>query len=185
MTAGPSDGDYIPGLDDWIIVPRWDTFQHYKDRSPLWIKVYSRLLHDPRYLGLSLASRGLLLLIWLGYSQENGELSVKNVVKLSQKRASIPQLVSLNQAGFIRFSASRPLAPNREREIEREGSKGPSRDDAERQLRVRAFDLAADWSGGTSEAFDNAIDDLERELHAQLPRSVRERLWEQALRRER
>jgi hypothetical protein len=109
-----------PTLDDWLIVPKWGRFQHYKDRHPTWIKVYARLLQDPNYLGLSLASRGLLLGIWLAYSQESGQLSVKNLGKILGTSISKVSLISLNHAGFLLWSASKPLAAKTEIEKERE-----------------------------------------------------------------
>ena len=29
--------------DGWIVIPNWDKFQHYKDRDPVWIKLYLEL----------------------------------------------------------------------------------------------------------------------------------------------
>lgn len=187
MAGNPDSFDYTPSLDDWIIVPGWSKFQHYKNRSPLWIKVYSKLLHDPKYLQLSLASRGLLLVIWLAYSQENGSISVRNVNKLSQNRVSLPQLMSLNQAGFIRFAASKPLEPNREVEIEKETPLTPlTKKDLERQLHDRALNIVADWQGQlSSDEFATKIQEIEDELHVRLGTAQREALWDEALRRER
>src|SRR5262245_751608 len=61
--------------DRWIVIPDWDEFQHYKDRAPLWIKTYTRLLHDDAYLDLDIAARGILHGLWLLYADLDGVVS--------------------------------------------------------------------------------------------------------------
>ena len=46
-------------------VKNWDKFQHYKKRSPPWIKLHRDLLSDYEYSKLSDASRSHLIGIWL------------------------------------------------------------------------------------------------------------------------
>ena len=181
--------DLPPG--GWIIIPNWERFQHYRNRNPLWIKVYAKLLHDPDYLGLSLASKGLLQIIWLAYSQTNGQLSLQGLRAIARDSSwGRFQLEALNHAGFIYFAASKPLAAKEETEKEKESPKSPySRrklDDREaaRELRTRALDFAADWAGGPSESFDDALDALERELHTRLPEGLRSELWDEARKRD-
>lgn len=43
----------------------WQKFQHYKDRSPPWIKLHKGLLNNPKWHRLQLASRALAPLLWL------------------------------------------------------------------------------------------------------------------------
>lgn len=43
----------------------WQTFQHYKDRCPPWIKLHRDLLNDRRYMCLPTASKALAPLLWL------------------------------------------------------------------------------------------------------------------------
>jgi hypothetical protein len=99
----------------WIVVPRWngpDGFQHYKDRDPVWIKNYVRLLDDDDYLNLPIGTRGLLHSLWIAYARADGKLS-SDTRKLSDKlstRVTSKQLGALAAAGFIEFSASKPLA---------------------------------------------------------------------------
>lgn len=176
--------------DDFIVVPNWKRFQHYKDRNPPWIKVYTELLHDPDYLGLSLASKGLLLQIWLVYSQTNGRLTADTLRRVCRAGWGYPQLVSLNDAGFIKVSASAALAPKTEAEIEQRDSlpRVPlpsSEDEKKEELLRRALDYAADWKGGASDDFENALDGLERELRVRLSQTERSKLWDEALRRDR
>ena len=48
----------------------WAKFQHYKFRSPPWIKVDRKLLGDAEFMTLPLASRGLAFMLWLLASEE-------------------------------------------------------------------------------------------------------------------
>lgn len=43
----------------------WSSFQHYKDRAPVWIKLHRSLLDDFAYSRLPVASRALAPLLWL------------------------------------------------------------------------------------------------------------------------
>lgn len=174
-----------PAETDWLIVPNWGKFQHYRDRNPPWIKVYSKLLHDPDYLGLSLAAKGLLLVVWLAYSQSGERLTVAGLRRLCHDRFGYPHLIALNEAGFLYWSASKPLATKTEKEKERESPDPLTDSEAERRLLRTAFDYAADWDGGTSEQFSDRLDELERNIGARLPQSQRERLWDTVLERER
>ena len=44
---------------------RWADFQHYKDRSPPWIKLHRELLNNRDYICLPTASRALAPMLWL------------------------------------------------------------------------------------------------------------------------
>ncbi len=58
------------------ITPKnWNSFQHYKDRKPAWIKLHHALLDDYKFFCLPLASRALAPCIWLLASEyEGGEI---------------------------------------------------------------------------------------------------------------
>lgn len=43
----------------------WLEFQHYKDRSPIWIKLHRRILDDYEFHCLPLASKAIAPLLWL------------------------------------------------------------------------------------------------------------------------
>jgi hypothetical protein len=60
--------------EQWIVIPNWDSFQHYKNRQPIWIKVYTELLENPDYRSLGGFHRGLLHDIWMLYALSRGEL---------------------------------------------------------------------------------------------------------------
>jgi hypothetical protein len=51
-------------------VKNWESFQHYKDRSPPWIKFHKSLLDDFDYQRLQLASKALAPMLWLIASEQ-------------------------------------------------------------------------------------------------------------------
>ena len=56
--------------DRWIVVPNWDKFQHYKDRDPVWIKVYfGAQLDRDDCRQLSLAAEACYSRIWIVYAR--------------------------------------------------------------------------------------------------------------------
>jgi len=59
-----------------VIRPKnWLEFQHYKDRSPIWIKLHRKLLDDYDFQSLPVASRALAPMLWLLASDyEGGEI---------------------------------------------------------------------------------------------------------------
>lgn len=99
----------------WIVVPRWDGpegFQHYRDRRPKWIKLYTDLQHSDEWRELTGHQRAVLVGIWLEYASSACQL-VLSTSSLSSRiglRVSRATLETLNHAGFIHFSASKPLA---------------------------------------------------------------------------
>jgi len=122
----------------WIVIPRWQEFQHYKDRDPFWIKTYVRLIRDDNYLDLDLPARGLLHGIWLMRAQAGGPIRESAVKRLligghigrttgNIRRHIGRHLESLNQAGWVVLCSSEQIALEKEIEIEKELSKGKSR----------------------------------------------------------
>jgi hypothetical protein len=113
--------------DGWIEIHNWDRFQHYRDRDPVWIKNYTALLSDDDYLALSTHLRAVLHGLWLMYASSRCRIRV-DTASLSrhlQCRVRLADLVSLNDAGFLHFRASKPLArryqdasPEEEKEVE-------------------------------------------------------------------
>lgn len=55
-----------------IKVPNWRKFQHYKDRSPVWIKLYRSSLTDRQIATLDDFSFRVLVTIWLLASDNDG-----------------------------------------------------------------------------------------------------------------
>jgi hypothetical protein len=98
------------GESDWIIVPNWDRFQHYKDRRPAWIKVYTELSSRDEWCRLTAAQRGLLVTIWLEYANSRGRLRVDRVSDQIPNKGLSKSFEALSHAGFIRIVDSNSLA---------------------------------------------------------------------------
>ena len=106
-------------LERWIVIPNWhgddgdqEGFQHYRDRDPIWIKNYRRLLADSAYLRLTGHERALLHGLWLMYASSDGQipLDARLISRQLSLRVNSSQLERLNHAGFLTFAASKPLA---------------------------------------------------------------------------
>ena len=54
-----------------LIPKNWDNFQHYKHRSPPWIKLHRNLLDDMQYQRLPIASKAIAPMLWLLASESN------------------------------------------------------------------------------------------------------------------
>jgi len=94
----------------WILVSGWERFQHYRDRDPAWIKLYIGLRSNAEWCELNLHQRGVLVTIWLEYAASNGRLSVELIRRRLGLSFRMRTLETLNDAGFIEFSDSKPLA---------------------------------------------------------------------------
>jgi hypothetical protein len=57
---------------EYLEVPNWDKYQHYKDRKPPWIKLHSQLLNNEEFAMLSGGAAKLLIYIWLLASEGKG-----------------------------------------------------------------------------------------------------------------
>lgn len=116
--------------DEWIVIRNWQKFQHYRDRTPPWIKVYvTELLHSEEYLSLPFATRGVLHGLWAHYALARGVVPA-GTLGLSRALSGHVyrhQLERLNRAGFIELVASKPLAL---RALAREDPKGSSEEGA-------------------------------------------------------
>ena len=52
-------------MPSFLVPKNWGEFQHYKDRSPPWIRLHKRLLDDYDFQSLPVASRALAPMLWL------------------------------------------------------------------------------------------------------------------------
>jgi len=119
-----------------VIKPKnWSDFQHYKDRSPKWIKLHRGLLDDFEFHCLPLASRALAPMLWLLASEDDDGQVCCNWEKLAFRlrcgAEEIEQAVkSLIEGGFFTVvqNASKPLA-----ELERNASLEKSKSREERE----------------------------------------------------
>jgi hypothetical protein len=91
----------------------WKDFQHYKDRSPSWIKLHKGLLTDFAFNRLPLASRALAPMLWLLASEYDGGCITASTEEIAfrlhvSEAELLDALSPLVDAGF--FIASEPLA---------------------------------------------------------------------------
>lgn len=83
-------------------VKNFEKFQHYKDRSPPWIKLYNELLEDYAFSKISDSSKWHLVAIWLLASRSGNKLPYD--AKWIQGRINASEKVNLEalvEAGFI------------------------------------------------------------------------------------
>jgi hypothetical protein len=121
----------------WIVIPRWEEFQHYADRDPVWIKVYSRLMSDDAFRDLTFHQRGVLVSLWIEYARSGRQLRDSTVTLTRQlgHRVMTRDLDALIRAGFITFSASAPLAQSKNKsKSKKELSKDQRRAPTEAEL---------------------------------------------------
>src|SRR5262249_49684948 len=107
----------------WIEVVNWRKFQHYSEREPKWIKLYTELAHDENWNELTGHQRAVLVGLWLEYASTRAQLplNTRSLTRRLNLRVTRATLETLNQAGFIRILASKPLALTRLRkEIRKE-----------------------------------------------------------------
>jgi hypothetical protein len=89
-----------------IRVKNWKDFQHYKDRSPPWIKLHKGLLDNYEYQCLPVASRALAPMIWLLASEsDDGSIDpdpkkIAFRLRMTEKEV-IEALKPLIDAGFV------------------------------------------------------------------------------------
>lgn len=97
-----------------IIIPRnWAEFQHYKKRSPPWIRLHRKLLDDYDFQRLPLASKALAPMLWLLASEskdtERPEIDAdpdRLAFRLRiTKTEAIESLIPLIDAGFFEIAS--------------------------------------------------------------------------------
>jgi hypothetical protein len=112
-------------------VKNFERFQHYKDRSPPWIKLYNELLDDYAFTCLQDASKFHLIAIWLLASRTDNKIPADPAwIARKISASSKVDLAGLIEAGFLvenqpllemEQDASAPLAKCLSREEERRG----------------------------------------------------------------
>lgn len=136
------------------ITPKnWTSFQHYKDRSPSWIKLHKGLLDDFEFNRLPLASRALAPMLWLLASEyEDGAITASPEEIAFRFRLSNEDLRSaltpLIESGF--FIASTPLA-----KPEQVASLEKRREETEKETDTRSVARATRPSASRFEEFWN------------------------------
>jgi hypothetical protein len=95
----------------FIAVKDFEHFQHYKGRTPPWIKFYNALLDDYRFLQLSDAARSQLMLIWLVASRHKNRIpnDPKYITQAIHCTTKL-QLGALIDSGWLYLAEDAPLA---------------------------------------------------------------------------
>lgn len=106
---------------EFLSVKDYARHQHYRDRSPIWIKLYNAVMDDAEFIALTDAERGQLMLIWLLASRRankipNDASAVKRAIQASG-RVNLEHFIAI---GFLvpyqsaSSAASNPLAESAE-----------------------------------------------------------------------
>jgi hypothetical protein len=110
-------------------IKNWSEFQHFKDRTPPWIKLYRYLLDDPDWHELSGDDAKTLIMLWLVASEDKdmqGSLpSLKNIAfrlrisetKLNQSLTKLSHWLITDDIGMI-SNVYQHDAPETEEETE-------------------------------------------------------------------
>ncbi len=131
-----------------ILTPKnWKSFQHYKERTPSWIKLHKGLLTDFTFNRLPLASRALAPMLWLLASEyEDGAITASQEeiafrLHVTDKDLS-EALRPLIDSGF--FIASEPLAECKQAAIPEKRDIEQNIDKRERKEETREVALSFD-----------------------------------------
>ena len=118
-------------------IKSWAELQHYKDRSPPWIKLYNHLLDDYEFACLQDASKLHLVLIWLLASRNNNRLPFNP--RWIKQRIGVDSDVDLDELvelGFIEIEPSN------------DGHLQKAEHDASKELATRNQDACLEKSRG-------------------------------------
>jgi len=106
-------------------IKNWDTYQHYKDRKPPWIKLYRDILDDPEWHELSGDDAKSLVMLWL-IASESTDGSIPNIKTLSFrlriKETQVNQLLArlshwlVQDASIVLADSKHDAIPETERE---------------------------------------------------------------------
>lgn len=120
-------------MPEYFSVKSWDSFQHYKDRNPPWIKLHNHLLDNYEFECLPDASKAHLLCIWMLASRTQNKMPMDpQWIKRKIGASSTVDLNILVAGGFIELiqslpsaeqSASKPLVSEEERRGREEAEK--------------------------------------------------------------
>ena len=142
-----------PTEKPYLSVPDWDEKQHYKDRSPPWIKLQNDLLENYDFECLQDASKAHLICIWLLASRTGNRINADP--KWIQRKIGANSKVDIDEliaAGFLQLNqplqdaerdASTSLAkclPRERGEGEREESRSERAQD-----QIGATEFLPDW----------------------------------------
>lgn len=131
-------------------VKNFERFQHYKDRSPPWIKLYNALLDDYEFGHLPDASKMHLVAIWLIASRSDNQIPLDPEWIAQRINATDPvDLEALLDAGLI-IEGKPEIKGRRKRDASKMRAKRLSREEGEKEKNK------AEESGATAPASNEA-----------------------------
>jgi hypothetical protein len=144
-------------------VKNWGEFQHYRDRSPPWIKLHRKLLDDFDFSRLPLASKALAPLIWMLAAESNDGtvrvdfdyLAFRLHITEAEAEAGVIPLIDrgfLEIASGVLAPCKQVAIPEREREGEAEGEREAKRTLGRQAARFSEFWDAYPMKKGRKEA---------------------------------
>lgn len=90
----------------YLRVVNWEIYQHYKDRTPPWIKLHNSLLEDPGIAALPDATKAHLFGLWLLASRLNNRIPADPA--FIAKRINATDTVDLKAMMLMGFLESHP-----------------------------------------------------------------------------
>lgn len=106
---------------EYIKIKNWEELQHYKDRTPPWIKLYNHLLDDFEFSCLPDASKAHLLSIWLLASRTGNK--IPNNAKWIGNKINATEDVDLKSLISLGFVEVIPSENNELHNAEQDASK--------------------------------------------------------------
>src|SRR5258708_7177674 len=86
----------------YLAVKNYERFQHYKDRSPVWIKLYNALLDDYAFMALSETNQRHLMMLWLLASRLDNRIpNDQRFIAQAIKARGRVDLQAMIVAGFL------------------------------------------------------------------------------------
>jgi len=113
----------------YLAIPNWRRYQHYKDRTPVWVKLHVESLHDQKLRRLSIEARllwheMLKLAATFQNAVPNSPEALETLVGIPREtcREAVAELVKarLLQEKKTRRSASKSASAEKEKEEEKE-----------------------------------------------------------------
>lgn len=87
---------------EYLEIPNWGEYQHYKDRNPPWIKLHTQLLENFEFTTMPETARAHLVAIWLLASRTNNRIPLNAHWISAQIHACAPlDLDLLIERGFL------------------------------------------------------------------------------------
>jgi hypothetical protein len=146
---------------EYLSVKNFERFQHYRDRSPVWIKLYNSVMDDDAFVALSDAERGQLVLIWLLASRRANKIP-------NDSRAVARAIQASGRVNLERFIASGFLVPYQSAsDVLAEPTETPEHANGKRASKTLANALAEPEQNATPHARPRARGEGEREKEAE------------------